>query len=146
MWELLHIGMGSRDEEYRRNLCTKLTSIPQPGLAHIVAQMARTKRTNVRQRQRKLSWKNPELSLTNREPKMHHSDIFWHVFIQQVFLFSLSLCPRTILWHIVWAFNFFSQSDAKLRNLFQCPGESRSLKHITHVIWRPTYRHTIHFS
>lgn len=89
MWELLHIGTGSRDEEYRRNFRTKLTSIPQPSLAHILAQMARMKKTNVWQRQRKLSWKYPELSLTNRRPQMHHSNIFWHVFIQQVFSLSL---------------------------------------------------------
>lgn len=36
--------------------------------------------------------------------------------------------------------------SVKLGNLFHCPGESSSLKHITSpVIWGPTYRHKIHF-
>lgn len=59
-----------------------------------------------------------------------------------------SPCPGTIHWHKAWALSvlFFSQSDAKLINVFRYPEESWSLKHITTpVIWRPTCRHTIHF-
>lgn len=60
MWELLHIGRGSRDEHYRSNLCTKPPSLLQPGLALVLARMACMKRASV-YRSDELSWKNPEL-------------------------------------------------------------------------------------
>lgn len=77
------------DGDYRQNLCTKLTSILQPGLTHILAHMARTK-MNTWTGKTKSQPAGPLSYLwQNRNQKRHHSNIFWHIFIEQVFFLSL---------------------------------------------------------
>lgn len=120
---------------------------------HILAHIARMKNEQMHRKNKTKkapASRTPELPFDKTETqKMHHSNIFWHVFIQQVSLLPpLHPRPGTIHWHKARALKFFfpPQPGAKLRNLFQHPGESSSLKYITTpVTWRPTYRHTIYF-
>lgn len=55
-------GMGSGDEDYRQNLCTKLILIRQPRHAHILTHMACMK----------MSKCTKYTLLTKQEPRMHH--------------------------------------------------------------------------
>lgn len=137
LWELLHIGTDSRDEDYRQNLCTKLTSIPQPSLAHILAHMACMKMSKCAGKTKKAQLEEP-LTIFDKTGTKNAS--FKYILACFNF-FAIGQCHGTSYRLSI----FFSQSDAKFSNLFQWPGESSSLKHISRVIWRPTYRDTIHW-
>lgn len=80
---------------------------------------------NAQERQRKPQPAEPWSYLWQiRNQKMYHSNIFWHVFIQQVFSL-LALGQYFGTKHELS--KKISRSDAKSRNLFHCPGESSSL-------------------
>lgn len=98
---------------------------------------------NAQERQRK---PNPWATFDKLEPKVYHSNIFWHVFIQLFFLFFFHLALGKQSGANRGFLKLFSWFNAKLRNVFHSPEVSSSLKHITALVtWRPTYRHSINF-
>lgn len=140
-------GMGSGDEDYRQNLCTKLILIRQPRHAHILAHMACMKISKCTGKTKKASpGRTPEPLWTKQEPRMHHSNIFWHVMAS-----SFNRSFLSLPWDNTFAQSMDSQKnvsrfDTKLRNVFHYPGESSSFKKINAPVkWRPTYRQAIHF-
>lgn len=139
MWELLHIGMGSRDGDYRQNLCSKLASIPQPSLARVLAHMACMKMSTCTGKTKKAQLEEPVAIFDKTGTKTGSFKYILACFNSTVF--AAGQCNGTNYGLSI----FFPQSDAKFRNLFKRPGESSSLKRITHVMRRPTYRHTILF-
>lgn len=137
-------GIVTGTGDYRKNLCTKLTSILQPGRTHL-GSYGTHKNEHVNRKDKVSASRAPELALTKTETK---KESFKYILAYLHWTAFFSPCRGTIDQNKAWLFYWgFFPLPCQIEKFIPLPWGVELIKTYCYspLHGGPTYRHTIRF-